>query len=171
MQNSHSRQLKSFSMVFFSSCFCLTVCQSKKRRYYINWVETIIMPHCLMKLAFGVCVCVISGEVRRGFEIHSSSFLSGLRSTMACSSSAVYLLKCEIRYFDRPLMANFNPSLTLKDFEDRKQNGKRIVCPPFCGWYFCRSSSADRVTISRSSFWACSCGCPNGEPLRPDRTA
>jgi hypothetical protein len=92
MQNSHSRQLKSFSMFFFS-CFCLTVCQSKKRRHYINWVETIIsMPHCLMKLAFGVCVCVISGEVRRGFEIHSSSFLSGLRSTMACSSSAVYLL-------------------------------------------------------------------------------
>ena len=38
---------------------------------------------------FQICVCVFGGGGVDG--VYSSSFLSGLRSTMACSSSAVYL--------------------------------------------------------------------------------
>ncbi len=60
--------------------------------------------------------------------------------------------------------------LTPGDFAGRRRNDRRIACRPFCGWCSCRSSSAVHDSASRSSSWACSCGCPTAGPLHPDRT-
>ncbi len=45
-------------------------------------------------------------------------------------------------------------------FSSHTQSGRRSACRTSCGWCFCRSSSADRDSTSRSSSWACFSSCP-----------
>lgn len=45
-------------------------------------------------------------------------------------------------------------------FSSHTQSGRRSACRTSCGWCFCRSSSADRDSTSRSSSWACFFSCP-----------
>ena len=58
------------------------------------------------------------------------------------------------------LESNF-PSWVPKVFPNHMWNGKHIVYRPFCKWCFCRSSNADLLTVSRSSFSVCFYGDPN----------
>lgn len=45
-------------------------------------------------------------------------------------------------------------------FSSHTRSGRRSACRTSCGWCFCRSSSVDHDSTSRSSSWACFSSCP-----------